>query len=236
MNDIRNDIHTLGELFKEASNQAVVEVLSKINKNVSESNDKLDEIMKETKKKINKPIKLKGNIKDVLDVDEMTEEERKIRRDLITKISNYINCFPEHEFIQSIGGKQSLYSRDNKTLKVIYEEIQIGLNNSKDFEQFMSLFSTSIGCLEFVSNILLGIKLTGLRDEILDEIDEFDLKQLACELSLSRFITPQQRIILTAIRVLLKKILSNDLLTANQNLKIKLFSYYSKISGFLGKK
>ena len=172
---------------------------------------------------------LKETLK-MLDVDEMTEEERKIRRDLITKISNYINCFPEHEFIQSIGGKQSLYSRDNKTLKVIYEEIQIGLNSSKDFEQFMSLFSTSIGCLEFVSNILLGIKLTGLRDEILDEIDEFDLK------SLSRYISPQCRIMLTALRVLFKKILSNDLLSANQNLKIKLFSYYSKLSGFLGKK
>ena len=235
MNDIRNDIHTFGELIKEASNHAVVEVLSKINKDVSESNDKLDEIMKETKKKINKPIKLKGNIKDVLDTDNLTEEERKIRRDLITKIRNYIDCFPEHEFIQSLD-KQSLYTRDIKTLKVIYEEIQIGLNSSKDYEQFMNLFSSSIRCLEFVSNILLGIKLTGLRDEILDEIDEFDLKQLACELSLSRFITPQQRIILTAIRVLLKKILSNDLLSANQNLKIKLFSYYSKISGFLGKK
>jgi len=68
-------------------------------------------------------------------------------------------------------------------LKFIYEEIQIGLNQSKDYENFMQLFSTSLKVLEFLGNILLGLNLTGLQAEVLEDIDEFSLRQLACELS-----------------------------------------------------
>ena len=73
-------------------------------------------------------------------------------------------------------------------MTIIYEEVQIGLNSSKDYEQFMNMFSTYIKCIEFVSSISLGIKITGLQDEMLKEIDEFDLRQLAYELSLSKYI------------------------------------------------
>ena len=68
-------------------------------------------------------------------------------------------------------------------MKFIYEEIQIGLNQSKDYENFMQLFSTSLKVLEFLGNILLGLNLTGLQAEVLEDIDEFSLRQLACELS-----------------------------------------------------
>ena len=121
-----------------------------------------------------------------------------------------------------------------RTLNAIYEEIQIGLNQSKDYDQFMQLFSTALKACEFVSNILLGLNLTGLRDDVLNEIDEFDLRQLACELSLSRYISPQKRIMLITLNAVLKKILtSSNLININNDLKVKLYSYYQKINSYL---
>ena len=104
-----------------------------------------------------------------------------------------------------VAFKHSLYNKDIRTLIIIYEKIQIGLNSSKDYEQFMNVFSTSIKCIEFVSSISLGNKIIGFQDEIQDEIDEFDLRQLTCELSLS-YITPQKRAMLIAVKVLLREI------------------------------
>ena len=63
-------------------------------------------------------------------------------------------------------------------LIVIYEEVQIGINQSKDFEQFMYMFSSTLQVTEFVSSLLLGLNITGLKDELLNEISEFDLRQL----------------------------------------------------------
>ena len=171
--------------------------------------------------------------------DGMTEQEKNIRRDLIVKIRNYVDCFTGYEIIDEICGdktlfKQSLYEKDTQTLNAIYEEIQIGLNQSKDYEQFMQLFSTSLKAMEFISNILLGLNLTGLRDDVLNEIDEFDLRQLACELSLSRYISPQKRIMLITLNTVLKKILtSSNLININNDFKVKLYSYYQKINSYL---
>ena len=80
------------------------------------------------------------------------------------------------------------------------------------------------------------MNIAGLKDDLLTEISEFDLKQLACELSLSRYISPQKRIMLITLKVLLKKILSNDLLGKHKDLKIKLLGYYNSMSRFLGGK
>ena len=200
-------------------------------------------MLKETKKKMTKPMNMnKVKSIEVFNTDGLTEDEKRMRRDMIIKIRNYIDCFANHEIIEGICGsdpvgfKHSLYSKDIKTLTIIYEEIQIGLNSSKDYEQFMNMFSTSIKCIEFVSSISLGIQITGLQNEILDEIDEFDLRQLACELSLSRYISPQKRVMLIAVKVLLRKILATDLISAHKELKVKLFTYYKTISNFLGRK
>ena len=175
-----------------------------------------------------------------LNTDGMTEQEKRLRRDIIIKIRNYIDCFSDNEIIQSICNnvtlfKQKLYEKDLAGLTVIYEEIQIGINQSKDFEQFMYLFSSSLQITEFVSSLLLGLNITGLKDELLNEISEFDLRQLACELSLSRYISPQKRIMLITLKVLLKKILSNDLLGKHKDLKLKLAGYYNSMTRFLGK-
>ena len=111
---------------------------------------------------------------------------------------------------------------------------KFGLNQSKDYDQFMQLFSTGLKATEFVSNILLGLNLTGLRDDVLNEIDEFDLRQLACEFSLSRYISPQKRIMLITLNAILKKILtSSNLININNDLKVKLYSYYQKINSYL---
>ena len=118
-------------------------------------------------------------------------------------------------------------------LNYIYEELQIGLNQSKDYENFMQLFSTSLKSLEFISSILIGINLAGLRDEVLNDIDEFTLRQLACELSVSRYISPQKRIMIVTLKAILKKILSSDLISLNKDLKVKLYGYYQKINSFL---
>jgi len=159
---------------------------------------------------------------------------------MIIKIRNYIDCFSDNEIIQSMCGnpllfKQKLYEKDLASLTVIYEEIQIGINQSKDFEQFMYLFSSTLQITEFVSSILLGMNITGLKDELLNEISEFDLIQLSCELSLSRYISPQKRIMLITLKVLLKKILSNDLLGKHKDLKLKLAGYVNSMTKFLGK-
>ena len=183
---------------------------------------------------------LSGNV-NVFNTDGLTEQEKRFRRDLIIKIRNYLDCFSDHEIIQNICGdnpilfKQKLYEKDIATLNIIYEEIQIGINQSKDYEQFMYMFSTSLKAAEFISSLMLGLNITGLKDDILEEISEFDLRQLACELSVSRYVSPKMRLMLIAVRALLKKILSNDLLSKHDNLKLKLAGYYQSINKFLGR-
>ena len=241
--------------------EEVQKVFTVINKDITESNDKLDEIMKETKKKLlqsrgkaaiplgvaalqAKNVAMLGVAAghaavNVFNTDGLTEQEKRFRRDLIIKIRNYLDCFSDHEIIQNICGdnpvlfKQKLYEKDLATLNIIYEEIQIGINQSKDYEQFMNMFSTSLKCAEFISSIMLGINISGLKDDILEEISEFDLRQLACELSVSRYISPKMRLMIITLKILLKKVLSNDLLNKHQNLKIKLAGYYQTISKIL---
>ena len=230
-------------VIKNAVKEETQKVLSTLNQDISDSNDKLDIILKEAKKNCNKPMNMsKTKTRTVMfNTDGVTEQEKNIRRDLIVKIRNYIDCFTGYEIINEICGdpttfKQSLYEKDTQTLNAIYEEIQIGLNQSKDYDQFMQLFSTALKAMEFVSNILLGLNLTGLRDDVLNEIDEFDLRQLACELSLSRYISPQKRIMLITLNAVLKKILtSSNLININNDLKVKLYSYYQKINSYLKK-
>ena len=134
---------------REGIQEGLQQVFTVFNKDIAESNDKLDKMLKETKKKINKPMNMnKGTTIEIFNADGLTEEEKRIRRDLIIKIPNYIDCLVDNEIIEGICGsnprsfKHSLYGKDIKTLTVIYEEIQIGLNSSKDYEQFMNMFST----------------------------------------------------------------------------------------------
>ena len=239
--ELKTDLQETIDIIKNAVKEETQKVLSTLNHDISEGNDKLDQIIKAAKKNVNKPMNMsKTDTRTVMyNTDGMTEQEKNIRRDLIVKIRNYVDCFTGYEIIDEICGdktlfKQNLYEKDTQTLNAIYEEIQIGLNQSKDYEQFMQLFSTSLKAMEFVSNILLGLNLTGLRDDVLSEIDEFDLRQLACELSLSRYISPQKRIMLITLNAVLKKILtSSNLLNLNTEIKAKLYDYYKKINSYL---
>ena len=63
----------------------------------------------------------------IFNTDGLTEQEKNIRRDLIVKIRNYVDCFTGYEIIDEICGdktlfKQSLYEKDTQTLNAIYEE------------------------------------------------------------------------------------------------------------------
>ena len=197
-------------VIKNTVKEETQKVLSTLNQDISESNDKLDSILKEAKKNCNKLMNMsKTKTRTVMfNTDGMTEQEKNIRRDLVVKIRNYVDCFTGYDVINEICGdpttfKQCLYEKDTQTFNAIYKEIQIGLNQSKDCDQFMQLFSTALKATEFVSNILLGLNLTGLRDDVLNEIDEFALRQLVCELSLSRYISPQKRITLITVNAIL---------------------------------
>ena len=70
-----------------------------INKDISESNDKLDEIIKETKK-TSKPLPM-GKLPQInpFNTDGMTEDEKRLRRNMIIKIRNHIDCFSDNEII-----------------------------------------------------------------------------------------------------------------------------------------
>jgi hypothetical protein len=182
------------------------------------------------------------NIKVIpFSTDGMTDFEKNQRKDLIIKIRNYIDLFTDYEAIIEMTGptieqmeyKQRLLEKDNVDLTTIYEEILININRSDEYKNFMDLFNTSVKSAEFISNLLLGINITGLRDDILDEISEKDLKQLACEMSVSRYITPQRKLLLVSIKILLKKILASDLLSKHEKLKSYLTVAYDKFRGYL---
>ena len=136
---------------------------NKGNKKLTLDEDYLDKLIKETKKKVNKQMSVNKNLLSLpqiipFNTDGMTESEKRLRRDMIIKIRNYIDCFSDNEIIQTMCGnvtlfKQKLYEKDLAALTIIYEEIMIGINQSKDFEQFMYLFSSTLQITEFVSSI-----------------------------------------------------------------------------------
>jgi len=80
---------------------------------------------------------------------DLSDTDKRKRVEHIVKIRNYIDCFADYDIISELYGdqslfKQSLYGKDNQQLRLINEEIQIGLDQSKDYENFMQLFSTTL--------------------------------------------------------------------------------------------
>ena len=113
--------HETLNVIKNAVKEETQKVLSTLNQDISDSNDKLDIILKEAKKNCNKPMNMsKTKTRTVMfNTDGMTEQEKNIRRDLIVKIRNYIDCFTGYEIINEICGdpttfKQSLYEKDTQ--------------------------------------------------------------------------------------------------------------------------
>src|SRR5690606_32174514 len=96
----REDLYSI---INQGVKERTEQVLSLINKDISESNDKLDEIIKETKKKTSKPLPV-NKLPQInpFNTDGMTEDEKRLRRDMIIKIRNYIDCFSDNEIIQSM--------------------------------------------------------------------------------------------------------------------------------------
>ena len=160
-------------LINKGVKKGTEQIISKLNKDISENTDKLDEIINETEKKVNKPLPMNKLPQiNVFNTDGMIESEKRLRRDMIIKIRNYIDCFSDNEAIQPLFNrcgnpvlfKQKLYEKDLAGLTVIYEEIQIGINQSKDFEQFIYMFSSAIQITEFVSSLLLLLIIKRIRN------------------------------------------------------------------------
>ena len=125
--DLQETIDIIKNAVKEETHK-VLSTLNNVNQDITESNDKLDKIIKEAKKNCNKPMNMsKTKTRTVMyNTDGMTEQEKNIRRDLIVKIRNYVDCFTGYEIIDEICGdkttfKQSLYEKDTQTLNAIYE-------------------------------------------------------------------------------------------------------------------
>ena len=79
------------------------------------NDDYLDELINKTKrswKEPNKPMPI-NKLPNIIpfNTDGMTESEKRLRRDMIIKIRNYIDCFSDNEIIQSICGILSYLSR-----------------------------------------------------------------------------------------------------------------------------
>ena len=105
-----NDMNLQGgninlENLQNLINQGVKQGTEQVLKDISESNDKLDEIIKETKKNFNKPMSI-NKLPQInpFNTDGMTEQEKRLRRDMIIKIRNYIDCFSDNEIILSMCG------------------------------------------------------------------------------------------------------------------------------------
>ena len=120
---------SLISIINQGVKEGTEQFISKLNKDISESNNKLDEIIMETKKKVNKPMSVNKNLLSLpqiipFNTDDMTESEKRLRRDMIIKIRNYIDCFSNNEVIQSMCGnpilfKQKFYEKDLASLTMI---------------------------------------------------------------------------------------------------------------------
>ena len=86
-----NLITLINKGVKEGTEQFTSIFSSKLNKGnqkelISESNAKLDEIIKETKKKVNKPLPMNKLPQiNAFNTDGMTEDEKRLRRDMIIR-------------------------------------------------------------------------------------------------------------------------------------------------------
>ncbi len=98
----------------------------------------------------------------------------------------------------------------------------------------MHFFKTGLQATEFVSKLLLGFELSGFANEILDEVSEFDLRQLACEFSIRRYVTPSRLIMLKTLKVILGRVLQSKVFKeqtgVTTDLKVSLYGYYKSLS------
>ena len=102
--EFKTDLQETIGITKNAVKEETQKVLSTLNHEISEGNDKLDQIIKAAKKNVNSPMNTsKTNTRTVMyNTDGMTEQEKNIRRDLIVKIRSYVDCFTGYEIIDEI--------------------------------------------------------------------------------------------------------------------------------------
>jgi len=185
---------------------------------------KLDMILNETKEELKRGTNHKA-IKSVFEKishdtlfnTDISEVEKKAKRELIMQTSNYVELFQNNEIILSICGtdlpgfKAGLYQYDIKTLTFIKEEINMRLSTGyKDFENFIKAIEFTTSAIELFSDILLGCEIAGISEEFLADIDADTLKMVAAELSVSKYLSPRNRIIMCILGIVLKKIVNSE--------------------------
>ena len=79
------------------------------------NDDYRDDLINKAKrswKEPNKPIPV-NKLPNIVpfNTDGMTESEKRLRRDMIIKIRNYIDCFSDNEIIQSMCGNPGLFKQ-----------------------------------------------------------------------------------------------------------------------------
>jgi hypothetical protein len=221
------------EEFKNVVKESTLELMNKIQESPA-----LDKLIQQTKTKPLKPIKY--DRVNPFPTDELSEQEKRIRLDLLRVIRCYIKEFEDEEVIHELTSgnptvfRQKLCEKDIKQSNLILEEIQIGLQSNNEYENFMKVLHMSIRCLEFITKGLIGTDKLGLYEEILNEISLKDLKMLACELSVSRIITPQRKLIFVTISVLMRKIMESDVVK-DPKLKLMIGGLIQKVKAYMGK-
>lgn len=219
-------------------------IVQNFNQELERNNKEMDELIEKTKVKP-KAIKNIQSRKPVesLFTTNLQPQEQKIRRDIIINIRNLVDMFYDYSetkaIIEDICGtdigefKHSLYGMSLEQLNNIHEEIQIGLNQSQDYPTFMKMFTMTVCTAEFIANLMLGLQITGLMDDFRNEISEFDLRMMAAELSVSRWIKPHHKFLLVTLVVIMKRIVQSDLMNGHVTLKTKLMGAILTISSLL---
>ena len=247
MQNCSEDQKQFMEIFTNSIRQEVNDGVAKLHKVLAEapanSENELKKVIKELKNSVKGTVLKASDIKlKEEDMDRLlneTPQEKKIRTSLIFKIRNYVKCFADHETIQYIIGKDpekfsiKLNSYTIAELKVLYDEIQMGINQSKDWENFMDALHTIIRFIELIGALAFDVNMSGIEKEILSEIDEYDLKQIACELSISRYITPYHRVAIKIVISVLDRLFGNPDDKTGNGLKLKAQLCWTYIKGSL---
>lgn len=103
--DIQETVQTI-HVIQDVVKDEVQKVMSTFNQEITERNDKLDVIIKEVKKNRNKPLNMSKTLKSrvVFNTEGLTESEKRIRRNLIIKIRNYVDCFSDNDITFEVCG------------------------------------------------------------------------------------------------------------------------------------
>ena len=184
------------------------EELPKYNNNNNTNNKSILSSISTTKKfNNNNNIYEKSNILDVIkNVNNENEdiETLKRKRNLIIVIKQYLNNFSK-ELINIYGGNKNqfdkkLYTLNISQLEIILENCRIELSVFRNKQNFSDCVEFGLRSVENISSYT-GYDVSGVSDELMnDESFKFDLKVLASEIDISKYLNPKNAVALKIIK------------------------------------